>query len=110
MAAECADGIGGDAFYNIFKSDRDSANILRKIEAIPRDKTEPDQWQAQIFARILAKYKVIFISSMPDDIVCDFHMIPAHSVDEAVIIADGILGRKSGITVIPEGISCIIKE
>ena len=29
MAAKCADGIGGDAFYRIFKDDSDAASILR---------------------------------------------------------------------------------
>lgn len=55
------------------------------------------------------KCRVVFISDAPDDIVRDFHMIPAHSIEEALDLTEKMLGDKDAkITVIPEGISSII--
>ena len=35
-------------------------------------------------------------------------MIPAHSMEEALAMADRLLGREGTVTVIPEGISSIL--
>ena len=43
-----------------------------------------------------------------NDIVRDFHMIPARSMPEALAIAEGLIGKKDySVTVLPEGISVI---
>ena len=108
MAAQCADGIGGDVFYETFRQNRDAAAIMEQILAVPQEETVADQWQSQVFARVLMKCKVIFVSDAPDEIVKDFHMIPAHSMEEALAMADRLLGREGTVTVIPEGISSIL--
>ena len=108
MVAACEDGCGGDAFYKTFAEDPDDKHILDEIRKVPADETIADQWQSQIFARILAEQKVIFISKSPKDIVRALHMIPADSLEQALSMADEILGYEGSITVIPEGISCII--
>ena len=48
----------------------------------------------------------------PDDIVADLHMVPAHSMEEALAKADEILAAK-GITngkilAIPDGVSVMV--
>ena len=109
MAAKCEDGVGGDEFLKTFKNNPSASSILEEIKKVKQEDTIADQWQSQVFARILDKFKVIFISDVDDDTVKDLHMIPASSIDEAIGIADGILGNSNGkITVIPEGISSII--
>ena len=80
--------------------------------ATPPDETIVDQWQSQIFARVLMRADVIFVSDMPDDMVRDLHMIPAHSLEEAVEKAY-VLTQKKGITdpkilAIPDGVSVIV--
>ena len=52
-----------------------------------RNETVPDQWQTQIFLRILERASVIYVSDAPDDMVRDLHMTPAASLDEAISIA-----------------------
>ena len=109
MASECSDGCGGDVFYRTFRENKDPEELLRVFAATPPGETVIDQWQSQIFARVLSRAKVVFISEMPDEIVRDFHMIPAHSVEEALRTADQILGGNSGrITVIPDGVGVIV--
>jgi len=75
------------------------------------DETIIDQWQSQIFARLLLKATVIFISSCDDQLVEDMHMIPAHSVEEAMEKAKEIVKKEDyTVTVIPDGVSVIVKE
>lgn len=109
MAAECADGHGGVSFFNTFAGGDSPAGILRRIEAVPQSETVADQWEAQVLARIMSKHSVVMISSAPDEMIRSFGMTPAHSIEEALAAADRILGRAGDITVIPEGISCVIR-
>lgn len=109
MIAKSNDGHGGDRFFKSFKEEKDIDNMLKVFLATPHEETIPDQWQSQIFARVLKRAKVIYVSDAPDDMVTDLHMIPAHSVEEAIAKADEILGKKdSKITVIPDGVSVIV--
>lgn len=110
MAAQCQDGIGGDGFYRTFAENRDAGGILQNILAVPQQQTQADQWQSQIFARALSKCRIVFISDAPDQIVRDLHMIPAHSLTEALDLAQQTLGdSQAKIAVIPEGISSIVE-
>ena len=63
MAAECREGCGAEGFYKTFSQEKDAGIILEKILATGRDKTEADQWQSQIFARIVHKFTVILVSA-----------------------------------------------
>ena len=107
MASACGDGIGGDAFLRFFKETPDAAALLARIEAVPAEATTPDQWQAQVFARILKNHRVIFLSECDPDTVRAFGMLPAHDFAEALALADGIVGADAKVNVIPEGISVI---
>lgn len=108
IAAACEDGSGGEGFLQTFARDRDAAHILEQIRQVPSDRTKADQWQSQIFARILKDHHVICISEAPKEMVSALHMTPAGSLEEALEIADRMLGRAGTITVVPEGISSII--
>jgi nickel-dependent lactate racemase len=109
MLAKSNDGHGGESFYKSFKEEKDVNKMMAEFMATPNEETIPDQWQSQIFARILKNYKVVYVSDAPDNIVSDMHMIPAQSVEEAIAKADELLGnRNSKITVIPDGVSVIV--
>lgn len=109
MVAKSNDGHGGEEFYKTFLNEKDVVKMIEEFLARPSEKTIPDQWQSQIFARILKDVKVVYVSDAEDNIVSDLHMIPAHSVEEAIAKADEILGNKnSKITVIPDGVSVIV--
>ena len=76
-----------------------------------RNETVPDQWQTQIMLRVLMRAKVIYISEMEDDVVEKMHMIPAHSIDEAIKKAKEILEKTSvTITAIPDGVSVVVHQ
>jgi nickel-dependent lactate racemase len=109
IGAKSNDGHGGEGFYKSFSEEQDVSRMMDEFLATPSEDTIPDQWQSQIFARILKNYKVVYISEAPDNIVEDLHMIPAHSIEEAIKKADEILGKSDAkITVIPDGVSVIV--
>lgn len=109
VSSESSDGLGGDDFYKTFKEERDENVILEKFLATPKNETIPDQWQSQIFCRILLRATVIYISEVEDKIIEEMHMVPAKDLDEAMKKAEEIVGSDSTVTVIPDGVAVIVK-
>lgn len=108
MLAASDDGTGGDHFYHQL-SDGEVKDTMETFLKRGRNETESDQWQAQILLRIMLKSTVIYVSNMSDETVSDMHMIPAHSVDEALCKAKAILKNDSpAITAIPDGIAVVV--
>lgn len=109
LCADCSEGHGGEGFYNSLKNCKSMGELYSEIMATAQDKTIPDQWQSQILARILLKYKLIFVTRQENrDIIEDMKMIYAPSLKEAMKIARE-LGKET-VTVIPDGVSVIVKE
>ncbi|MBE6981472.1 MAG: nickel-dependent lactate racemase [Ruminococcaceae bacterium] len=112
MVAKCADGHGGEHFYNTFRDQKDLHKMMEGFLNTPAEKTIVDQWQSQIFARVLMRAAVIFVSDMPDSQVRDLHMLPAHSLSEALDMAKDILKAKGvdapSVLAIPDGVSVIV--
>ncbi len=111
MLSRANDGDGGKSFHETFKNERDLQKMMRGFLSTKPEDTIIDQWQSQIFARLLMKATVIFVSDCDDQTVDDLHMIPAHSVEEAMEKAAALIGRDDyTVTVIPDGVSVIVKE
>jgi len=110
MLAKSENGHGGENFFHQLADQPDITITQRIFLERERNETQPDQWQTQILIRILMHSKLIYISDVPDDIVSAMHMIPAHSIDNALQIADCILNKPDAkITAIPNGVSVIVK-
>lgn len=111
MLSKASDGHGGKSFYETFRDEPDLDRMVKTFLERTPDQTIVDQWQSQIFARVLQKAHVIFISSCDDTLIEDLHMIPAHSIEEALEKATRIVGKEDyKITVIPDGVAVIVKE
>ncbi|MBQ1504889.1 MAG: nickel-dependent lactate racemase [Oscillospiraceae bacterium] len=110
MLAESSDGVGGEYFFRQSAQDGDYPQALQKYLARVREKTEPDQWQTQIFLRVRHKAKIIYVSSVPDETVRALGMIPASSVQEAYATAREIAGENAKVNLIPDGVNVIIEE
>jgi len=109
IASACDDGHGGDFFYNTFAKANAVQNVMDEIMARNRDETIPDQWESQVLARVLLKYKVIMVTNVSKEIVENMHMKWAANIEEAIEIADEMLGNRNKITVIPDGVSVIAR-
>jgi len=111
MLSKATDGHGGKSLHETFRDERDLNRMMQTFLDRTPEQTIVDQWMSQIFARILLKAKVIFVSSCEDQLVEDMHMIPAHSVEEALEKAKAIVGKEDyKVAVIPDGIAVIVKE
>ena len=111
ICSSCADGTGGEFFYKLL-ADNPSAKIAyEKLNDVEPKDTEFDQWEAQILARILTKATAFIVSDKCDPkIITDMHIRHAYTLDEALEEARKIVGNDKKITVIPDGISVIVKE
>lgn len=108
MAAACEDGHGGEVFARTFREEGTAAEILARIEATPAADTVADQWQSQIFARVLKKCRVVLISKADPALVRSLQMLPASTVEEALAVAQTLLGREGSVVVIPQGVATIV--
>lgn len=109
IAARCEDGHGGDVFCETFKNEKNLNRMMACFLGRNAEETIPDQWQSQIFARVLLRATVIMVTEAPRQMVEDFHMRWAPSLKEALVMADAILGHNRGtITAIPDGIGVIV--
>lgn len=111
MLAKSNDGHGGEHFYHHLADEPD----IRKTQALflsrSRNETVADQWESQILIRILQKATVVYVSEAPDELIRSMHMIPSHSLDEAMAKAEEILGsREATVTAIPDGVSVMVIE
>ena len=109
MLALSNDGIGGDHFYHQLADERDINKTMDLFLSRGRNETVPDQWQTQIFIRVLQKARVIFVSQMDEKSVEAMHMIPASSLEEAMEKAKKLAPEKPTITAIPDGVAVMVK-
>lgn len=111
MLASASDGIGGDHFYHQLADEADINKTMALFLSRAKSETVPDQWQTQILLRILMRATVIYISEMPDDVVRKMHMIPSHSLSDAIAEAKKIINNQSPkIVAIPDGVSVIVRK
>ena len=109
MLSKCNDGHGGEGFYRQLAEEPDVEKTMNLFLSRGRNQTVPDQWQTQIFLRILMRATVILISDAPDDTVRDMHMVPAHSIGEALAKAREILkDQHPTVTAIPDGVAVMV--
>ena len=110
MVAACNDGHGGESFYKTLKAAKTPRELLDRIEATPQEDTLPDQWEMQILARILDRFTVIMVTDLCDpQMIRDMHMEHALTFDEALKRAFEIKGKDAKVTVIPDGVSVIVR-
>ena len=110
MIAASNDGVGGDHFYHQLADERDLGKTMDLFMSRGRNETVPDQWQTQIFIRVLQKATVIFVSQVDAQTVEALHMLPANSLEEAVDMAKKLIGKDDpAITAIPDGVAVMVK-
>lgn len=108
ILAKSNDGHGGEEFFKTFAREKDLPRMMQRFRETPKAETRVDQWQSQIFARVLQKARVIYISDAPDEMVREMHMLPAHSLAEAMGQAEALLGNPNATVVaIPDGVSVV---
>ncbi len=111
MCAELSDGHGGEGFYETLKNCESPAKLYDEIMHTPQEKTLPDQWESQILARILMHHRVIFVA--PEEkrqLLQDMKLGWAADLEGAMEMARAVKGTDASVTVIPDGVSVIVRK
>ena len=109
MLAKSDDGVGGDHFYHQLADEPDINKTMDMFLCRGRNETQPDQWQTQIFIRVLQKATVIYVSDADPKTVEALHMIPAKDLQDAMEKAKATVGENPTITAIPDGVAVMVK-
>ena len=110
MCADLADGTGGEGFYQSLKNCESPAAHFAQCAATPQNKTIPDQWESQILARILMKHRIIFVSRPEmETTLREMKLDYAPDLATALAMAKADKGENAKITLIPNGISVMVK-
>ena len=104
---ECADGHGGQSFYESLRDCESAEAFYAQCLATPQDKTIPDQWEAQILARIIRNFTVIVVSRPEMKTMVEEMKMRYAPTLEAALEQAFSLGKRS-VTAIPNGISVIV--
>ena len=110
MCAELADGTGGEGFYTSLRDCESPAAHFTRCMTTPQAETIPDQWESQILARILMKHHVIFVSRRSMEATLrEMKLDYAPDLETAMAKARAMKGEQAKVTVIPNGISVMVK-
>lgn len=110
MCADLADGTGGEGFYRSLKNCESPAAHFARCAATAQKETIPDQWESQILARILMKHRVIFVSRREmEQTLKEMKLDYAPDLPTALAMAKANKGENAEITIIPNGISVMVK-
>jgi nickel-dependent lactate racemase len=108
ILSRCEDGHGGEIFYKWFKEASSPREVADKIAATAESDTIPDQWQAQILARVLLKSRVIMVAEENcRDMINHMHMTYAATLKEAISLAEKLKPGHDGFLILPDGVSVI---
>ena len=111
MCADLADGTGGEGFYTSLRDCESPAAHFAQCAATPQDQTIPDQWESQILARILMQHRVIFVSRPEmEQTLREMKLDYAPDLETALAMAKADQGENAKITLIPNGISVMVKK
>ena len=111
MLAKSNDGHGGEQFYRQLADEADIDKTMQTFLDRGRNETVPDQWQTQIFLRVLKRARVIYVSDAPDALVREMHMTPAKDIAEALCLAKQYLQNEHPtVTAIPDGVAVMVVE
>ena len=111
MCAQLADGTGGEGFYTSLRDCESPAAHFAQCAATPQNETIPDQWESQILARILMKHRIIFVSRPEiEQTLREMKLDYAPDLETAITKAKALKGENAKITVIPNGISVMVKK
>ena len=74
LVAECREGLGGDEYVELMRSEASPAALLRAHRAARGHETVLDQWQVQVQAMVQARCDVWLHSSLPRETVEALHL------------------------------------
>lgn len=109
LVASCNEGLGGEHFATLMQSGSPK-ELQARILATSPEKTIPEQWCVQRFTGTLMNHPIILVSSLAKETVEKMGFVYAKTADEALLEAFRMKGKDASVTVIPDGVSVIVKR
>ncbi len=112
MFASCSDGHGGEGFYSWYAGADSPKAVQKRILSMAREETLPDQWEAQILARVQNHCHIIMVTRHADpDLIRDMLMEHADNFEDAYQKATKLLNQEDpDAVIIPDGTGVIVEE
>ena len=108
ISAACGDGHGGESFFRMLSEAHSPEALTEEFLKVPAERTKPDQWEAQILARILSRRRVVAVTRDCDHALLKaMGLTPASDLREALEIATAMTSPTAKIAVIPDGVSVV---
>ncbi len=110
MVAGCSDGHGSEHFYTALAEAESPQALLEAVLRVPQAETAPDQWEYQILARILTRYRVILVTDLWEaKLIRALHLETATTLQMALKMAYKGMAPSARVVVIPDGVSVIVE-
>ncbi|MBI4790672.1 MAG: nickel-dependent lactate racemase [Chloroflexi bacterium] len=102
IPALCEEGVGaGVGEQRFFTAMRDAPNIQFILDDARRNGYPPGQQRAFVMAKVLEQAKVVIVGSQYPDLVANCKMIPAATMEEALVMAQRDLGSSLDVLIVP---------
>ncbi len=102
LACECREGVpAGSPFERLLRGAAGPAALLARLAAA--SEVQPEQWQAQIQAKIQSHARVRLHSALPDEVVRACHLEPCPDIGGWVRHRLAELGPAARVAVLPQG-------
>ena len=109
LVAACKDGLGGDNFAKLMRSGSPDELMEKILQLLPRNRFRTVVRSAFLRRRCNG-HPIILVSELDADTVRAMGFIHAHSVEQALEEAFRLKGESANVTVIPDGVSVIIRS
>ncbi|PKL14427.1 MAG: lactate racemization operon protein LarA [Spirochaetae bacterium HGW-Spirochaetae-8] len=110
LVAACRDGLGGENFGRMMQEGSPD-ELMQRILAQKPEETISEQWCVQRFAQALQEHPIILVSDhLPQALVEKMNFIYADTMEKAMAKAFELQGEAAGVTVIPDGVSVIVRS
>lgn len=101
IAGDCIDGIGHGEFKRLIEESPSIEELYAKVSS---GEAVIDQWQVQVFARVLKEHPVILVTDrLTKEEAGRIFLEHAATLEEALELAYRKVGRAARVNVIPEG-------
>ena len=105
IPAQCEEGVGsGVGEQRFFLAMRDAPDVTFILEDSRKNGYPPGQQRAFVLAKVLKETNVIIVGSRCPDTVSECKMIPAATMEEALLIAGQKVGFSSDVLIVPHAL------
>jgi len=105
IPARCEEGAGaGVGEQRFMAAMRDAPDIQFILDDARQNGYPPGQQRAFVMAKVLEKNQVIIVGSECPELVVACKMIPAPTMEKALVFATAVLGSKNRVLIVPHAL------